>query len=87
MEFPQDGPTDIYIDNEPALKIINNNTSPTERTRHMNIRFFSLQDWRIDKEIIMTNIPGTLNPPDDLTKSLAYVLHARYCRRYMGQFC
>ena len=87
MGFPQDGPTDIYIDNEPALKIINDNTSPTERTRHMNIRFFSLQDWRIDKEIIMTHIPGTLNPSDDLTKGLAYVLHARHCRRYMGHFC
>ena len=40
--FPQGGPTDINIDNEPALKIINDNTSPTERTLHMNIRFFSL---------------------------------------------
>ena len=47
----------------------------------MNIRFFSLQDWRIDKEIIMTHIPGTLNLFDDLTKGLAYVLHACHNRR------
>ena len=87
MGFPQEEPTHIYIDNESALKIINDNTSLTEWTCHINIRFFPLQNWRIDKEIIMTHIPGTLNPSDDLTKGLAYVLHARHCRRYMGHFC
>ena len=87
MGLPQNEPTHNYIDNKPALKIINDNASPTERARHMNVCFISLQDWRIDKEIIMTHIPGTLNPSDDLTKGLAYALHARHCNRYTDYFC
>ena len=33
-------PTDIYINNLSALKIINSNYSPTERTNHMDLRLF-----------------------------------------------
>ena len=86
MGFEQRGPTIIYIDNMSALKIINDNTSPTERTRHMDIRFFQVQDWRLDGDIIMSHIPGVLNPSDDLTKPLGWVLHSRHCRRIMGHF-
>ena len=39
---PQKGPTPAYIDNESALKIINDNISPTERTRHMDLSFFAI---------------------------------------------
>ena len=49
----QTAPTDIYIDNISALKIIYDNCSPTERTCHMNLRFFSIQDWREAGDIIM----------------------------------
>ena len=87
LGFRQKKPTPIYIDNEPALKIINENTAPTNRTRHMAIRFFALQDWvSVDKSIFMIHIPGILNPSDDLTKSLGWVLHARHCRRHMGHY-
>ena len=86
MGFEQRGPTIIYIDNMSALKIINDNTSPTERTRHMDIRFFQVQDWRLDGDIIMKHIPGILNPSDDLTKPLGWILHSRHCRRIMGHF-
>ena len=86
LGFIQIGPTPIYIDNLSALKIINDNTSPTERTRHMDIRFFGLQDWREDGDISMIHIKGTLNPADDETKSLGWVLHARHCRRSMGHY-
>ena len=82
----QTAPTDIYIDNLSALKIINDNCSPTERTRHMALRFFAIQDWREDGDIIMKHIPGVLNPSDDMTKPLGWVLHARHCRRIMGHY-
>ena len=84
LGYEQKEPTEIYIDNESALKIINDNTTPTERTRHMDIRFFSLQDWHEDGDLIMKHIPGQLNPSDDLTKSLGRVLHHKHCRRMMG---
>ena len=86
LGFKQKEATPIYIDNEPALKIINENTAPTDRTRHMAIRFFALQDWRLDGDIIMIHIPGILNVSDNLTKPLGWVLHARHCRRHMGHF-
>ena len=82
----QTAPTDIYIDNLSALKIINDNCSPTERTRHMDLRFFSIQDWREASASIMKHIPGILNPSDDMTKPLGWVLHARHCRRIMGHY-
>ena len=59
-----------------ALQIINDNTLPTERTRHMYIRYFVIQDWTEDKDILMFHIPGVVNPSDGLTKPLGYVLHA-----------
>ena len=86
MKYPQKGPTKIHIDNLPALEIINNNTAPTERTRHMDIRFFCLQDWREDGDIIMEHIRGVVNMPDTLTKNCDWILHSRHCRRMLGHY-
>ena len=86
LGFPPSGPTKIHIDNESALKIINDNQSPTERTRHLDIRYFSIQDWREDGDIDMVHISGVLNPSDDLTKPLGWVLHTRHARRMMGHY-
>ena len=86
LDFEQVDPTPIYIDNLSALKIINDNRSPTERVRHMNLRFFAIQDWREDGDIIMKHIDGVNQLPDALTKSLGWVLHSRHCRRMMGHY-
>ena len=51
LHFEQTKPTPVYIDNLSALKIINDNTAPTEQTCHMDICFFALQDWREDGDI------------------------------------
>ena len=37
LGYEQPNPTPIYIDNLPALQMINNNPSPTERTRHVHL--------------------------------------------------
>ena len=55
LEFEQKEPTPVYIDNLSALKIINNNTSPTKQTCHMDICFFALQDWKEDGNIKIIN--------------------------------
>jgi hypothetical protein len=80
LGFHQTKPTVIFIDNLSALKIINDNTSPTDRTRHMDLRFFAIQDWREAGDIVMSHIS------DDLTKPLGWVLHSRHCRRIMGHY-
>ena len=68
------------------MLLYNSNTSPTERTRHLDIRYYAIQDWREAGDIVMEHIPGVLNPSDDLTKPLGYILHARHCRQIMGHY-
>jgi len=57
---------------------------PTERSRHVDIRYFAIQDWKGSGDIVMKFIPGVINPSDDLTKPLGWVLHERHARRIMG---
>jgi hypothetical protein len=52
----------------------------------MDLRFFAIQDWREAGDIVMSHIAGILNPSDDLTKPLGWVLHSRHCRRIMGHY-
>ena len=82
----QTEPTDIYIDNLSALKIINNNCSPTEHTCHMDLRLFPIQYWREAGDIIMNHIPAVLDPSDDMTKQLGWILHARHYCCIMGHY-
>ena len=79
LGYEQNKPTPIRIDNLSALQIINNNNSPTEQSHHLDIHYFTIQDWREAGDIIMELIPGVLNPSNNMTKPLGYVLHARHC--------
>ena len=63
-----------------------NARQPTERSRHILIQFFAIQDWKDAGDIVLHHIPGILNPADDLTKPLGWVLHSRHARRLMGHF-
>jgi hypothetical protein len=83
LGFKQDGPTPIYEDNKPTIDIVNSK-KPTQRSRHIDIRFFAIQDWMDNKDISMHHISGVINPADDLTKPLGWVLHARHARFMMG---
>ena len=60
LGFPQKEPTIIYEDNESAKKIIDAVT-PTERSRHIAITYFAIQDWKKDDSIQMKYIPGKIN--------------------------
>ena len=85
LGFPQNTPTPIYEDNASAIDIVNSQ-KPTERTRHMEIRFFAIQDWKQNNEIELRHIPGIINPSDDLTKPLGYMLHNRHARFIMNGY-
>jgi len=85
LNFPQLKPTLIYEDNQSTKKIIDSVT-PTERSRHIAIPYFAINDWKTEGSIDMTYIPGKLNPSDALTKPLGWVLHNRHARRLMGHF-
>ena len=68
LGYAQHGPTSIHIDNMSALKIINKNTFPTKQTQHIDIQYFTIQDWREEATIIMQHIPGIINLSNDLLK-------------------
>ena len=85
LGFPQTKPTQLYCDNQSAIRMVNARI-PTDRSRHILIQYFAIQDWKDQGDIVLTHIPGTLNPSDDLTKPLGYVLHARHARRLMGHY-
>jgi hypothetical protein len=62
----------MFGDNISAIMMANN-MRPTDCTRHMDIRWFALQEWiHVDTtDIIVIHISGILNPADALTKALA----------------
>jgi len=85
LGFPPKGPSTIYMDNQSAINMINSKV-PTERSRHIDVQHFAIQDWKDRQEIVMAYCPGILNPSDDGTKSLGWVLHQRHSRRIMGHY-
>ena len=85
LGFPQTAPTPIHEDNKSAINMINA-CVPTERARHIDIQHFAIQEWKANSDIVMEFIPGILNPADDLTKPLGWILHGRHARRIMGHY-
>ena len=68
-----------------AIMIINAK-KPTERSRHIDIQYFAIQGWKDAGDIEMHFIPGVINPADDLTTPLGWVLHSHHARRFMGHY-
>ena len=87
LGFPQNGPSEIHVDDQATLQIVKNDQAPAMRARHLDSRFFSPQDQQEEEPILMIHVAGVLNLLDDLsTKPLAHCLHARHCLRMMGHF-
>jgi len=83
LGFAQEQPTILYEDNEAAIAMINQR-KPTTRSRHIDVQFFAIQEWREQGDILMKHISGCLNMADDSTKALGWILHHRHARRAMG---
>jgi hypothetical protein len=82
--FPQESPSPIFGDNLSSIMMANN-VRPTDRTRHMDIRWFALQEWiHVDKDVIVIHISGIINPADAMTKALAWLKHHQHMSRAMG---
>jgi hypothetical protein len=83
--FPQNGPTPLYEDNISAIAMINER-KPTTNSRHIDIQYFAIQEWRQRGIIVMRHLPGVLNVADQATKALGWTLHSRHARRAMGHY-
>ena len=87
LAFEKTEPTPIYEDNKPTIDIVALLQKPTEQTRHIDIQFFAIQDWiHKSKDILLSHIPGVINPSNNLTKPLGRVLHKRHARYIMGYY-
>jgi hypothetical protein len=83
LGYPPSGPTVLHEDNQAVLDIVNKEV-PSERTRHCDIQYFALQDWRVRGLVKMAYVPGIINPADQATKAVGSTLHYRHVRRSMG---
>ena len=85
LDLAQTKATPLFCDNESCINIVNNDI-PTDRSRHIDIRYFAIQEWRRAEEIELKHIPGVVNPADALTKATGPTLHHRHSRRAMGHY-
>jgi hypothetical protein len=83
LDLLQTEPTLLYIDNQATMHMINDD-KPTPRSRHIDIQYFAIQEWREAGILKVEHIPGIINPSDAATKALASHLHRRHVRRLMG---
>ena len=80
----QDLATILYEDNQGAL-LMGNAGMPTRRTRHMDIKYFSLQEWVEQDLIVLHDIESTSNVSDMFTKQLGKILFHKHNDTVMGR--
>ena len=72
LGFSQYLPTLLYEDNTGALHMVNAQ-QPTRRTRHMDTKYFALQDWVEHDQTDVTQIGTANNISDAFTKALGRI--------------
>ena len=80
----QNEATTLFIDNNGAL-LMGNAQQPTRRTRHMDIKHFSLLDWVERDLVFMKRINTADNCADAMTKALGRTLHYRHNDYILGK--
>jgi hypothetical protein len=85
LGFSQHGPTLIYEDNQKAIAMINQDR-PTTRSRHINIQWYAINEWKACGQIKLRYIYTAINPADAAMKALSWVLHSRHVRHAMGYY-
>ena len=83
LGFKQESSTPIYEGNNTPVDIVNS-IIPTEMSNHIDVRFFAIKGYKEAGYITMHHIPIIINPADDVTKPLGWVLHYMYAIYLMG---
>jgi len=84
LGIPQAEATVLFEDNMGAL-LMANAKQPTRRTRHMEIKHFSLLDW-VERDLLLLQTVTTHdNAADAMTKFLPRQLFYRHFDTYMGR--
>ena len=84
INMPQDEATALYIDNNGAL-LMGNAQQPTRRTRHMELKKFSILRWIQKDLLLMKRIHTSDNCSDAMTKQNGKQLFYRHFDYIMGR--
>ena len=80
----QEAATILFEDNQGAL-LMANAQRPTKRTRHMDIRYFTIQQWVAEDLLCLKRIDTDDNYSDSMTKALGRTLFYRHMNFVMGR--
>jgi hypothetical protein len=83
LGVPQDAAAFLYEDNDGATAMANAG-KPTPRSRHIDIKFYAIQEWVERDLVVLKRIDTSINPADHLTKPLSRILFYRHRDFYLG---
>ncbi|KAL7512029.1 hypothetical protein ACHAXN_009117 [Cyclotella atomus] len=83
LGIPQQAASIIYEDNDGATAMANTQ-KPTTRTRHMDIKYFSLAEWVECDLMILERVNTAINTADHFTKILDRTLFYRHVDFILG---
>ena len=83
LDIPQEAATVLYEDND-ACTAMGNAQKPTPRTRHIDIKYFSICEWIERDLMILEHIDTTINMSDHFTKGLSRALFHRHADYLLG---
>jgi len=83
LDVPQEAATILYEDND-GCTAMGNAQKPTPRTRHIDIKYFSLSEWVERDLILLDRIDTSINMSDNLTKPLQTSLFHRHADFILG---
>ncbi len=83
LDITQEAATVLYEDND-ACTAMRNAQKPTPRTRHMDIKYFSICEW-VDHDLMhLERIDTPINMSDHFTKALTRALFHRHADFLLG---
>ena len=83
LGVPQDAATIMYEDND-ACTAMANAQKPTPRTRHMDIKYFSLAEWVECDLLMLERVDTSCNMADHFTKQLGPLAFSHHVDYLMG---
>ena len=83
LHVPQEAATILFEDND-GCTAMGNAQKPTTRTRHIDIKYFSLCEWVERDLMILERIDTSINMSDHMTKGLQPILFHRHADFLLG---
>jgi hypothetical protein len=83
LYVPQETATVLFEDND-GCTAMGNAQKPTTRTRHIDIRYFSICEWVERDLMILEQIDTSINMSDHMTKGLQTILFHRHADFLLG---